>query len=300
MNQFPFIHLVTWALLAISAARELPATEPAAQPPAAGRWDLAEFIDGLPDLLAERLPGFDRTGALRLYARPHFGDFIHRDYLRVPFGARAKLTENIESSAELQTYFTHGISQAAGYGLSGFRLGAKCEHVIPSLNDGAGLSLGFNYQTPLSRPPVDLTDGHRHLQPYVAATRPLVPAWKLLGFASIGADLLNRTPITAHFGRNQLHSNSLIFVAGAAREWLRFRTSLTGTVMTSSLLSNENKNIYALRTEIVVPWKTKAEARTQLLFTVGGRTIWGPDGHELGLSSSMRIEFSLRRDRSEK
>lgn len=300
MNEFRLICRVTWVLLGLAAARALPAAEPAAQPPAAGRWDLADFIDGLPDLLAERLPGFDRTGALRLYVRPHFGDFIHRDYLRVPFGGRAKLTENIESSAELQTYFTHGISDAAGYGLSGLRLGAKCEHVLPSLNDGAGLSLGLNYQTPLSRPPVDLTDGHRHVQPYVAATRPLVPAWKLLGFASVGADLLDRTPMTAHFGRNQLHSNSLIFVAGAAREWPRFRASLTGTVMTSSLLSNENKNVYALRPEIVIPWKTKAEARTQLLFTVGGRSIWGPDGHEIGLSSSMRIEFLLRRDRSGK
>lgn len=300
MNEFRLIRLLSWVLLGLVAARELPAAEAAAPAPAAGRWDLADFIDGLPDLLAERLPGFDRTGALRLYVRPHFGDLIHRDYLRVPFGGRAKLTENVESSAELQTYFTHGISDAAGYGLSGLRLGAKCEHVLPSLNDGAGLSLGLNYQTPLSRPPIDLTDGHRHVQPYVAATRPLVPAWKLLGFASVGADLLDRTPMTAHFGRNQLHSNSLIFVAGAAREWPRFRASLTGTVMTSSLLSNENHHVYALRPEIVFPWKTKAEARTQLLFTVGGRTIWGPDGHEIGLSSSMRIELSLRRDRGGK
>jgi hypothetical protein len=292
--------LLASALLGLATARGALAAEATAPAPAATGWNLADFIDGLPDLLVERLPGFDRTGALRLYVRPHFGDLIHRDYLRVPFGGRAKLTENIESSAELQTYFTHGISDSAGYGLSGLRLGAKCEHVLPSFNDGAGFSLGLNLQTPLSRPPIDLTDGHRHVQPYVAATRPLVPAWKLLGFASIGADLLDRTPITAHFGRNQLHSNSLVFVAGAAREWPRFRASLTGTVMTSSLVSNEHKNVYALRPEVVFPWKTKAEARTQLLFTLGGRSIWGPDGHELGLSSSMRIEFLLRRDRGGK
>ena len=292
--------LLASSLLGLATARGALAAEATAPAPAATGWNLADFIDGLPDLLVERLPGFDRTGALRLYVRPHFGDLIHRDYLRVPFGGRAKLTENIESSAELQTYFTHGISDSAGYGLSGLRLGAKCEHVLPSFNDGAGFSLGLNLQTPLSRPPIDLTDGHRHVQPYVAATRPLVPAWKLLGFASIGADLLDRTPITAHFGRNQLHSNSLVFVAGAAREWPRFRASLTGTVMTSSLVSNEHKNVYALRPEVVFPWKTKAEARTQLLFTLGGRSLWGPDGHELGLSSSMRIEFLLRRDRGGK
>lgn len=286
--------------LALLAAA-LPITLPAAQATApASRWDLADFIDGLPDLLAERLPGFDRTGALRLYVRPHFGDLLRRDYLRVPFGARAKITENFEGSGELQTYLTHGLADAAGYGLSGLRLGAKCEHVLPSLNDGAGFSLGLNFQTPLSRPPRDLTDGHRHAQPYVAATRPLVPAWKLLGFASIGADLLDRTPISAHFGRNQLHANSLIFVAGAAREWPRLRASLTATLNTSALLSDENKNVYALRPEIVVPWKARPGAHTQILLTLAGRTLWGPDGHELGLSSSVRIEFLLRRDRGPK
>ncbi len=288
-----------WAapLASLSAAESSAAAK--AGNPAAG-WDIAEFIDGLPDLLPERLPDFDRTGMLRLYVRPHFGDLFRRDYLRVPFGGRAKVSENIESSAELQTYFTHGISDAAGYGLSGVRLGTKCEHVLPALNNGAGVSVGFNYQTPLSRPPQDLTDGHRHFQPYAAATRPLVPAWKLLGYASVSADLLDRTPMSAHFGRNQLHANSLVYVAGAAREWPRFRASLTATVTSSRWVSDENKNVYALRPEIVVPWKSRPTARTQILFTLGGRTIWGPDGHELGLSSSMRIEFLLRRDRAAK
>lgn len=257
-------------------------------------WDLTEFIDGLPDLLAERLPGFDRSGALRLYVRPHFGDVIHRDYLRVPFGARAKITTNVESSAELQTYFTHGISDAAGYGLSGLRLGTKCEHLLPSLNDGAGVSLGLNYLTPLSRPPTDLTDGYRHFQPYLAATRPIMPAWKLLGYASIGADLLSRTHLAPHFGRNQLHSNSLLFVGGAAREFKRFRASLTASVSTSALVSDEYKNVYALRPEIVVPWRPRPSSRTLVHLTVSGRSIWGPDGHEIGLSSSVRFEFLLR------
>lgn len=275
----------------VCSAESAPAAAPT---PAKSTWDLAEFIDGLPDLLSERLPGFDQTGALRLYVRPHFGDVIHRDYLRVPFGARAKITPSIESSAELQTYFTHGISDPAGYGLSGVRLGAKGERLLPSLNDGAGVSLGFNYQTPLSRPPIDLTDGHRHFQPYVAATRPTMPAWKLLGFASIGADLLSRTHIPAHFGRNQLHSNSLIFVGGAAREFKRFRASLTATINTGALISDEFENVYAIRPEIVIPWRLRPTARTLVHLTIGGRSIWGPDGHEIGLSSSVRFEFLLR------
>ncbi len=281
----------------LHAAESVPATPPAV---VSSGWNLTEFIDGLPDMLSERLPGFDRAGALRLTVRPHFGDLLHRDYLRVPFGVRAKVSQNVESSAELQTYFTHGISDAAGYGLSGVRLGTKCEKVLPSLNDGAGLSLGFNYQAPLSRPPQDLTDGHRHFQPYVAATRPIVPEWKLLGYAGLGADVLDRTASPAHFGRNQLHSNSLSLAVGAAREFKRFRATLTGTIATGSLISDENKNVYALRPEIVVPWKTSPGARTLIHLTLGGRTIWGPDGHEIGLNSSVRFEFLFRRNRESK
>lgn len=281
----------------LSAADATVAPGPAPTAPSS-RWNLAEFIDSLPDLLSERLPGFDPDGVVRLYVRPHFGDFLHRDYLRVPFGAKVRVAENIESSGELQTYFTHGLGDSAGYGISGLRLGTKCDHAFPSINDGAGLSVGFTYETPLSRPPIDLTDGHRHFQPYVSGTRPLVPEWKLLGFASVGADLLDRTALPAHFGRNQLHSNSLIFVAGAAREWSRFRASLTTSVTTASLISDEGKNVYAIRPEVVFPWKTKALSRTRFLFTVGARSVWGPDGHELGLSSSMRVEFLFHRQRS--
>lgn len=287
------------AYLLLSPAFCAEATASAKTAPANTGWNLGDFIDGLPDLLSDRLPGFDPSGAVRAYVRPHFGDFIHRDYVRVPFGARAKLSEQVESSAELQGYFTHGMSDAAGYGLSTLRLGTKCERLLPVLNDG-GISIGLNYETPLGRPPIELSDGHRHLQPYVAATRPIAPKWKLLGYASVSADFLDQTALPAHFGRNQLHTNSLTLTAGAAREWPRFRASLTASAATSSLLSDEHGNVFALRPEIVFPWKARATARTQILFTVGGRAIHGPDGTEFGVSSSMRIDFLLRGKRPAK
>ena len=131
--------------------------------------------------------------------------------------------------------------------------------------------------------------------PYAAAARPLVPKWKLLGYASVGADLLARTALPANFGRNQLHSNSLLFSAGAAREFPRFHFSLTGAVDTSLLVSNENKNVYSLRPEIVVPWKTRTDGHSQILFTLGARAVHGPDGNEFGLNGSVRLELQLRR-----
>ncbi len=257
-------------------------------------WNLPDFIDRLPDFLADRLPSLEPTGAMRVYVRPHFGDFVHRDYVRIPVGIRDKITDTVECTAEVESYVTHGLSGSAGYGFSSLKLGVKREHLLPNFGDG-GVSIGLNYQTPLSRPPIDLTDGYRHLQPYIAATHPLVPAWKVLGYAGLGADLLAGTPIPGHFGRNQLHTNSLTFGSGIAREWPRIHGSLTATVTTSSLMGNESKQVYALRPEVVVPWKSRTNSKNQVLFTLGGRAIHGPDGNELGVSGSVRIEFKLNR-----
>jgi hypothetical protein len=293
-----FLALTCLAGLVMAEVSAADATAAGSAPAKSSTWNLSDFIDGLPDILSERLPSFDPDSAVRLYARPHLGDFLHRDYLRLPIGARIKPIEDLENTVELQTYFTHGLSDAAGYGLSGLRLGSKYDHVLPSINDGAGISVGFNYQTPLSRPPLDLTDGHRHFQPYISGTRPIMPEWKLLGFAGFGADILDRTAIPANFGRNQLHSNSIGATVGVAREFARFRGTLTAAIQTSSLISDENKYIYSLRPEIVFPWKMRQSATTQILITLGGRAIHGPDGTDLGVSSSVRFEFRFRRNRA--
>jgi hypothetical protein len=281
-----------WAAVAAStltAAESTPAKTPASV------WNLPDFIDRLPDILSDRLPSLEPSGALRIYVRPHFGDFLHRDYVRIPVGIRNKFTETIEGNAEVESFITHGLSGAAGYGFSRLQLGVKRENVLPNVTNG-GISVGINYQTPLSRPPRDLTDGHRHLQPYLAATHTFIPDWKVLGYAGFGADFLDRTALPAHFGRNQLHSNSLTFGAGVAHEWARLHGSLTASIATSHLVSDEGKQVYGLRPEIVLPWKSSITgSKTQILFTLGGRAIHGPDGNEFGVSGSMRVEFKLKR-----
>lgn len=285
--------IATAGALVIVARAEEPAKEKK-------KWNLVDFIDGLPDRISERLPGFDHDPSLRFYARPHLGDFIHRDYLRTPIGVRARADENIEHTAEVETYFTHGLKDSAGYGVSALRLGTKVDHAFPMINDGAGISVGFNYRTPLSRPPLDLTDGYRHFEPYVSATRPIFPEWQLLGYATLSADVIEHTANRSNFGENQLHSNSLMLSFGAAREFARFRGSLTLSLNTSSLITDENKNVYAVRPEVVIPWKMRRDSTTQIFVTLGARSVWGPDGNDLGVNSSVRFEFLFRRNRAGK
>jgi len=281
----------TDGLVTARLAAQVPGGTPPAAAPASPGWDFFQFVDELPDTIADLLPDNRPKGSLRVYIRPRYGDLIRRDYLRVPVGTRWQITENIESTAEVEGYFTHGLGGSAGDGFSGLLLGLKCEHVL-SVRDDGGFSLGVNFTSPLSRPPQELTDGHRHLLPFIAATRPLLAQWQLLGYASLGADLLQHTAMPAHFGRNELHANSLVLSAGAAREWPRFRAALTASVASTAVVSDERRQVFALRPEVVVPLRP-AGAHTRVLLTLGGRAVWGPDGHDLGVTSSVRIETQV-------
>ena len=263
-------------------------------------WDISELLDRLPDFspfgkLTEKTPF-----PVRLYVRPRVGDFVHRDYVRIPVGAKAKLTDNYELHTELESYFTHGLKDTAGYGVSRYRLGGRYDVQRGSLHP-IGYSTGFDFDTPLSRPPTELTDGHRHLLPYITASKMLVPDYNLVGYAGITLDFLSQTPLRANFGHNQLHSNSVTFSSGITRDYKRFRVALTGTWGTTKLLSDENHNVFALRPDVLIPLTKKPGpgARTHLLLIIGGEAVNGPDGTELGIDGSVRIEFAVQSGRNE-
>ncbi|MSU69661.1 MAG: hypothetical protein EXS39_02565 [Opitutaceae bacterium] len=280
--------LITLVLTPAGRAR---ATTPAESVPP--RSALVEFVDGLPELFNLALPTVGPGGLFRLYTHPHFGDLVHNNYLRIPLGVRAKVNPPMEASGELQSYFTHGLRHSSGYGLSGLLLGLKHEQSVPGRSD-AGWSTGLNFSTPLSRPPMELTDGYRHTLPYVTATYPLLRKWKVVGYSTVGADLLNHTALPSNFGRNQLHGNAVSTVMGAARDWQRFLFSLTATYATTALLSNKSDQVFGLRPSVLIPLRPLTSSRLRAMLTVGGRAIWGPDGRELGVSSSLRVKFDIK------
>jgi hypothetical protein len=261
--------------------------EPADTTPLSG---LGELLDRIPDFSGLNLPSFLPKGVFRVYSSPHFGDLLHRDYLRVPVGVRAKLSTQIEAHVEVEGYFTHGLKDTAGYGFDSLRTGVKFETPKPT-TASAAYSTGVDFTTPLSRPPVELSDGHRHTVPYVATSFIIAPDSHLLGYGSFGADLLNRTALPANFGRNELHSNSLVVSAGVAREWPKFRATLTATLGSTALISDEHHQVFGLRPALVLPITRFQGRHTRLTATIGGWSIWGPDGHELGVSTSMKVEF---------
>lgn len=274
------------ALIAQTSAPAAPVTAGAAG------WDLGELMDHLPDFRNLGLPGMKPGGPITVYARPHLGDILRREYLRLPVGARLRVREHTEFNAELESYFTHGLRGSAGYGLSHLRIGAKHENEFKNW-PGNAWSWGVDFITPLSRPPMELTDGHRHTVPYVSVSRALVPKWNLVGYTGIGADILAQTDLPCHFGRNELHANSLTLGAGLTRSWPRFRAALTLTGATTTLMSDEGRQVFALRPDVLIPLTRFDGQRTRLSLTVGARAVTGPDGREFGVSSGLRVEFGV-------
>jgi len=285
--------LAAFLTLACMGASRIGAAEAADTTPApsSSKWNFMEILDRLPDTIGDRLPSDRPSGAVHLHVRPRFGDLLHRDYLRVPTGAQLKVTDDLETSAEVEGYFTHGLAGSAGYGFSTLRLGSKCEHALPWLDQDRA-SIGFNFQSPLGRPPQSLTDGLRHFQPYVSAAHPLSIDSRILGYASFGGDFLQHTAIPPAFGRNQLHANSLGLSVGAARDWPRFHAALTANVASTALTSDEGRQVFSLYPEVTFPLRGD-HARTQILFTLSGHAVWGPDGTDTGVSSSVRLEFEI-------
>jgi hypothetical protein len=252
---------------------------------------IGSLIDRLPDLLDLGIPGFAPGGAFRLYTNPRFGDLLHEDYFRLPVGVRYQATDHLELTSELGSYFTHGLRDSVGYGLYELRVGAKHEKPI---GRDAAWGVGADFVTPLSRPPHDITDGMRHIVPYLSGTRTLVEDKQILGFGSLAADLISRTELAPNFHRNELHSDSLVLTVGAAREWRRFRVILATSVSDTTLLSGESKQVYAFRPSLVIPILRRPDSSARATVTFAGRVVSGPDGTELGINTSVRIDLKYR------
>lgn len=262
---------------------------------AAPRQALANFLDGLPELPDLGLPTFDPSGAVRLHFRPRFGDLLHENYFRLPIGARIKVTDRLELSTELGSYITHGFRDNVSNGLYQFRFGLKHERAI---SPDAGWTVGLDWITPLSRPPFEITDGLRHTLPYVTYTRTLVADYGLVGFVTLGADLIDHTALRPNYYENQLRQNSLMVTLGLAREWKKMHLILRVFNGNTAPLSGTSENVFGLRPSIGVPLLRREDGTPRATVTFEGRTIWGPDGFETGLSTRVRVDLRYRRDRA--
>ncbi len=274
---------------AASAQNSAPAKATEAENP-------AEF-SRVPGLFDVDLPKTVEKLRAKVTVHPHFGDFLHRDYVRVPVGVRLGLNDHTEINAEVEGYVTHGLKRAgSGYGLDHVRLGAKYRW-LHWLKPHVDTSTGINTAFPVGRPPLDLTDGFNHVSPYVTFSKRWPELPRVTPFATFGVDKMWRSSVPGAFRPNQLHSDSMGLTVGALYDRGAIKYTLVGSTWTSALIGEDNRTISTINPSVLLelPPALTFGSKGRWIFGVGLKVTFGPDGTDFGASSKLRGEFKFAR-----
>jgi hypothetical protein len=244
------------------------------------------------------LPGTERKNSIRLIVHPHFGDFHQRDYLRMPVGLRYGLNERLEVTGEMETYFAHGLGNVPFFGRSGLsalHFGTKYQFGKLWGTDW-DTAIGFDFTRPIGTPPSDITDGLKHMAPYVSFSRRLItaPEWRV--FWSVGYDEVRSTALPLNLQKNQLGADAGTVSGGFL--WDRGAMTYTfETAWTSSRISRRfDHDVLTLRPGFVwvVPPRFTFGDSGRWLLGGGLKLSKGPDGFDVGVSTKLRVNFNLR------
>ncbi len=251
----------------------------------------------IPGVFEIDLPTTELAGSVQLSFLPRLQDLLDRSYLRVPLGLRWGVNDHLEMNSDVETYLHHGLrSGDSSYGLSQLHFGAKYAW-LRMLKPIWDTSVGFNSSFPVSRPPLDLTDGHNHVSPYIVFGRKVPGARGLSAFLHADIDFIWKSPTPGRFGRNEPHSNSLTFTPGLVYDRWPFHYTLEIDATTTSLVGDGHFYFVTVRPGIVwdLPSQLKFHARGRWLVGLNLNATFGPDGNTLGTSGRFRGEISLTR-----
>jgi hypothetical protein len=247
-----------------------------------------------------QLPGTERKNSLRFILHPHLGDLTNREHLRTPVGVRYGITENWESTLELETYFSHGLKHAAFFeqaGLADLHLGTKYRVGTWPFRAWE-TAVGVDYTHPLGAPPPDVTDGLTHISPYFTLARPIARHPGVRVFWGLGADLVNRTSLPVTPGKNELGDDTANASAGLVWQRRPYTYTLEAIWSTSTGIGGERDgHVISLRPGVVweVPSRYTFGAKGQWLLGIGLRATQGPDGLDFGAAAKVRVNFDFAR-----
>ena len=151
----------------------------------------------IPEVFQSHLPATLQESGLRLSVHPHLGDWENKDHMRLTTTLRYGLTQNCEISVGSNLYFSHGhgnIPAFDSYGAANLKLGAKL-NLGQFLFHGWETGAGFDYEFPTGHPPPEMTDGLRHLRPYVSFSHRLESHPDLRIFVGFRMDAVTRTSL---------------------------------------------------------------------------------------------------------
>jgi hypothetical protein len=294
VRQHSFFAAARWGLLlgmvAMARAQE---TAPV-RPSAATDDDLR--IRGV---FNSSLPRTEKKNSLRLIVHPHLGDLWDNDYLRTDLGVRYGLTKSWEVTGEVEAYFSHGLGDASFFqemGFSAGHLGTKYQLGDP-FHLGWEAAVGVDWIQPMGSPPPEVTDGLRHVAPFITFSRQLEehPNWRL--FFGAMYDDVAPTHIPGIIGKNQLDQDYV----GISGGFLYTRGPLTYTFEAAYNTEHPTEDLgrdsLVLRPGFVwvVPPRFTFGAKGKWLLGFSLKLAHGQDGNDIGASAKVRVNFDFKR-----
>lgn len=241
------------------------------------------------------LPELDPPGTVRFKLSPRFGDFVHRDYVRVPTGLRWTPNDVLEINAEVEAYFHHylgggPVNNGIGEVRGGFKY-VKRQWPTPDFES----SFGLNVELPVGSPPIDLTDGRNHYMPFAVVQYRWANLPKLTTFGGVSFDIVTDSSVRGSIGRNTPLDDSFSIVGGAVYDLGQFKWTLQSIYTTTALVTGTTENYFTVQPSVLwfVPRKYTKFTNTQWIVGFGARSTWGPDGHDFSTSSRVRAEITF-------
>lgn len=244
------------------------------------------------------LPRTEWRHSLRLIFHPHFGDFTQRDHLRIPSGVRYGFTEHLEATLEADGYVSHGlgdVSLGRRFGISGARATAKYrwpDWLQPQISTASGISVS----SPLGNPPAEITDGLRHVTPFITFAHLLEQRRDVTGFVSFAYDATGRTNVRGMRRKNAFVDDSWSVTPGFIWRRGAFTYTLEASLASSAGVAGTSANVVSLRPAIIweLPRTFAFRPEGRWVVGLGLRAGFGPDGTDLGVSGKIRGDFDFR------
>jgi hypothetical protein len=288
-----FLWLAFCSLLAANAMAQESAPAPVPAPTNGDQRSFSRF-SGLFEI---DLPKTERRGNIRFIYQPHFRDFIDKSYVRVPLEFRWGVNDHFELNSDIETYLTHGLrKENVGYGLSSLHFGAKYAWHI-WLKPTWDTSVGINSRIPVSRPPIELTDGHTHFTPYIVFGRKVDGVKGLSGFVNTSVDFVAKSSTPGNFGQNEPHSDSLTVTPGLLYTRKAWHYTLEVDCTTTRLIGAGDHDFLTIRPGVIwdLPKSLVFHARGRWLAGFNVTAVFGPDGNTISTGGRFRGEVNLGR-----
>jgi len=276
-------------LLPVLLAEDVPAVSPEST---------SEVAAPIPGVFGTELPRLVLPESLRLTLRPHFRDFISKDYFRLTFGAIYGLNAHWELKSELDTYIAHGLGDAPvaeKFGISRIRLGAKyrfSDFLRPYWDTVAGLTYSF----PVGSPPPNLTDEIHHLTPYMTLAHKWASRPNVTSFVSYGVDFATSGDAKDPPNGYKTDASKWFITPGLVWKQGAFDYSLETTL--SSTLGLDSREEYKVTVRPGVKWtlpqRLTFKSRSRWIVGVGVHGSYGSYGGDFGTSFRVQTDFDFK------